>query len=212
MPNKLRELRIARGWTRQQAADAAGMSFGQFAKLERGERRLTDFYLAQIAKAFEVPVYALLEGGDTVPMRGVGGPDLDGAIVWEESGVAPSPIGGSPNTAAIHVRGGVLRGIATEGWVLYFEDLREPVSENTIGELSVVALADGAVLIRTPRPGSRPGVFHLESANQPTLYDAEVLWAAIVSSIIPGKIAARMLTGEQFKSRSAPFKRDDSQD
>src|SRR5437868_470424 len=60
--NKLRELRLARGWTRQEAADAAGMSFGQFVKLERGERRLTDYYLAALARAFEVPVYSLLEG------------------------------------------------------------------------------------------------------------------------------------------------------
>lgn len=208
VPNKLREMRIARGWTRAKAAEAAGMSFGQYIKLERGERRLTDVHLLAVAKAFEVPIYALLEGVDTVPMLGFGGPDLDGVVTMgDDLGRAPAPIGSSPTTAAVEIRGGVLRGMATDGWILYFEDHRQPVNETTLGELSVVCVDDGRVLIRTPRPGSTPGRFHLEGANQPTIFDASVQWAAIVTSIIPGRIAQRMLSGEGFKTRSGTFKR-----
>ena len=32
--------------------------------------------------------------------------------------------------------------MATEGWILYFEDVREPVNENTLGEFFRVAILE----------------------------------------------------------------------
>jgi repressor LexA len=54
MGNKLKSLRKARTWTHEQAAEAMGVSRGQFIKLERGERRLTLDYINRAAKAFDV--------------------------------------------------------------------------------------------------------------------------------------------------------------
>lgn len=55
MGNALRELRLERGWTHDEAADAMGLSRGQFIKLERGERGLTERTIGLAAKAFSVP-------------------------------------------------------------------------------------------------------------------------------------------------------------
>ncbi len=61
MGNSLRLLRVKRGWTHDQAADAMGISRGQFIKLERGERGLTERTIGLAAKAFDVPRTAVLE-------------------------------------------------------------------------------------------------------------------------------------------------------
>ncbi|MGE7153127.1 XRE family transcriptional regulator [Methylorubrum rhodesianum] len=55
MGNALRELRQERGWTHDEAAAAMGVSRGQFIKLERGERGLTERTIALASKAFSVP-------------------------------------------------------------------------------------------------------------------------------------------------------------
>ena len=54
MGNGLRDLRKERGWTHDQAADAVGLSRGQFIKLERSERGLTERTIGLAAKAFNV--------------------------------------------------------------------------------------------------------------------------------------------------------------
>ena len=63
MGNALRQLRNERGWTHDEAAEAMGISRGQFIKLERGERGLTERTIGLAAKAFEVS-RALIIGED----------------------------------------------------------------------------------------------------------------------------------------------------
>jgi transcriptional regulator with XRE-family HTH domain len=54
MGTNLRKLRTERGWTHEEAAERMGISRGQFIKLERGERQLTDRTITLAAKAFGV--------------------------------------------------------------------------------------------------------------------------------------------------------------
>jgi transcriptional regulator with XRE-family HTH domain len=54
MGNKLKALREDRRWTQDMAAEAMGVSRGQYIKLERGERRLNVEYINRAAKAFGV--------------------------------------------------------------------------------------------------------------------------------------------------------------
>ncbi|XYD11553.1 helix-turn-helix transcriptional regulator [Methylobacterium sp. NMS12] len=61
MGNSLRALRTKRGWTHDQAASEMGVSRGQFIKLERGERGLTERTIALAAKAFGVPRAAVID-------------------------------------------------------------------------------------------------------------------------------------------------------
>lgn len=70
MGNGLRSLRLARGWTHDRAATEMGVSRGQFIKLERGERGLTERTLKLAAKAFDVPRATVL-GDDTVESEAV---------------------------------------------------------------------------------------------------------------------------------------------
>jgi transcriptional regulator with XRE-family HTH domain len=65
MHNRIRELREARKLTLEEVAERAGTTVQQLSRLERGERRLTDQWMRQIAQALEVRPASLL--GDFLP-------------------------------------------------------------------------------------------------------------------------------------------------
>lgn len=64
MGNNLKKLRNACRMTHDRAAEAMGVSKGQYIKLERGERRLTLEYINQAAKAFDVSPSDVIDDGD----------------------------------------------------------------------------------------------------------------------------------------------------
>lgn len=64
MGNNLKKLRTACKMTHDRAAEAMGVSKGQYIKLERGERRLTLEYINQAAKAFDVTPSEVIDDSD----------------------------------------------------------------------------------------------------------------------------------------------------
>jgi transcriptional regulator with XRE-family HTH domain len=62
MGNNLKALRLSRGWTHDEAAEAMGISRGSFIKLERGERKLKEGTITTAAKAFGVAKALVIEG------------------------------------------------------------------------------------------------------------------------------------------------------
>src|SRR6187401_569620 len=54
MPNRIRELRVARKLTMATLADRVGTSEQQISRIERGHRRLTDDWMRRIATALDV--------------------------------------------------------------------------------------------------------------------------------------------------------------
>lgn len=78
MGNVLRSLRLSKGWSHQDAAEAMGLSRGQFIKLERGERKLTEQTIELASRAFGVSKAEVLGERHTTsentirPNRGVG--------------------------------------------------------------------------------------------------------------------------------------------
>ncbi|QDI83738.1 LexA family transcriptional regulator [Methylorubrum populi] len=101
MGNTLRELRLERGWTHEEAAAAMGVSRGQFIKLERGERGLTERTIALAARAFAVlPSRVIGEGTSAVGERSTPAPTLpqpNAAIPDQTDAVDPSIFKGPRN-------------------------------------------------------------------------------------------------------------------
>jgi transcriptional regulator with XRE-family HTH domain len=60
MPNRIRELRVARKLTMATLADRVGTSEQQISRIERGHRRLTDDWMRRIATALDVHPFELL--------------------------------------------------------------------------------------------------------------------------------------------------------
>lgn len=142
-------------------------------------------------KANEVPVireYLELEPG--VPIRGlVGASGNDEATLFgsgDDPGEMAPPIpGAGPQTVAVEIRGESL-GKAFNGWLAYYDDRREPVTEDLYGWLCVVGLEDGRVLAKIPKPAHQKGRYHLEpNAGGETIYDVKVAWAARIIELKP---------------------------
>lgn len=83
MGNQLKNLRIAKGLTQDDAANAMRVSRGQYIKLERGERRLNEDYILRAAKAFGVP-----------PSQVIASDDFSNEV--DDDHLAPAPAGFLP--------------------------------------------------------------------------------------------------------------------
>src|SRR5690606_31648593 len=100
-------------------------------------------------------------------------------------GEAEAPPKATPSTVAVEVRGDSMRGVAEDGWIVYYDDRREPVTDDLLGRLCIVGLADGRALIKKIQKGSSPGLFHLYSSSAEPIFDAPVEWAAKVNFLKP---------------------------
>lgn len=207
MHERLAKARRDAGYdTPTEAARARGWNEVTYRAHENGERGLRPDAATKYARAFKVSAGWLLtgelamRGKDQVPIIGKVGASTEEAIIQSESdgelGTADMPPGGSHRTVALEVQGESQRGLAEDGWLIYYDDVRNPPTSDMFGELCVVGLADGRVLIKKLIPTNSLGVFHLESRSAPTLYDEIVEWAAIVTAIIPRPAARKLLRAE----------------
>lgn len=179
-----------------------GVSRGQFIKLERGERRLTQQYIQQAAKAFHVPQAHILdsaEGPTTIPVVGRVGASTDGVIVQDVGqgpfGEIDLPAGATGSEVAVEVQGHSMGIYAPNGSLIIYDDRRDPPSEDMLGEVCVVGLPDGRVLLKRLLRGSRRGLFDLESLIGETMRDQRVEWAAVVALVVHPRRAKLLRVG-----------------
>lgn len=78
-----------------------------------------------------------------------------------------------------------MSGLLEDGWVVYYDNRRDPPDESHYNKLCIVGLVDGRVLVKKLYPGRKPGHFDLHSVNAPPLLDQPVEWAAKVTWIAP---------------------------
>ena len=98
---------------------------------------------------------------------------------------APPIANAGRDTVAVEIRGSSL-GPALDGWLAYYDDRHEPMSDALTGKLCVVGLDDGRILIKIPRAARTPGTWHLfPNSGGDVIMDAKVLWAARVIELRP---------------------------
>src|ERR671923_225797 len=68
-------------------------------------------------------------------------------------------------------------------WYVFYDDVRRPMTPDLIGQLCVVGLSDGRVLIKQVQRGSDLGLYTLHSATEKPIVDVTIEWAARVNSI-----------------------------
>jgi hypothetical protein len=95
-----------------------------------------------------------------------------------------APEGATSDTVAVEIRGESL-GELFDRWLVYYDDVRRPLTTDMIGQLCVVGLVDGRILVKKVRRGQLDGRFNLLSNTEPPIYDAEVEWAAKVRQMSP---------------------------
>ncbi len=164
-----------------------GVSRGQYIKLERGERRLTDHYITLAASAFGVSPRDVISQKETVPIVGYVGAGAAAHYYSEAQGPfeeAPMPENGNDNTVAVEARGDSLGSFFNQ-WLVYYDEIRTPPTSDMIGRLCVVELMDGRVLVKKLMRGSAPGFFHLLSQTESPIEDQQIVWAAKVTAMTP---------------------------
>jgi len=196
--DRLRKARKDAGFqSAAQAAEAYGWTGSTYASHENGTRGLRPAAAARYAKAFKVPAEWLLYGKGRqtkgAPQTTHGHVPLVGYVAAGaaahfmaagELGEVPAPDHPTDATVAVEIRGDSL-GSFFDRWLVYYDDVRRPITSDLVGRLCVVGLSDGRVLIKKPVRSRTKGLFHLLSQTEDPILDAEVEWAARVKSLVP---------------------------
>ena len=121
----------------------------------------------------KVPVVGYVGAGSAAHLYDVAQPDLD-----EVSG----PTDAVEDTVAVEIRGESL-GPFFNRWYVFYDDVHRPMTADLIGQLCVVGLADGRVLVKQVQRGRAEGLYNLHSATEKPIADVKIEWAARVNSI-----------------------------
>ena len=195
------------GLSASAASSKAGLSKDAIRNIERSveqnkEAGASTMTLTKLAPVLQTTASWLIEGtgpeeGFEVvmsPIVGKAGAGPDGSVLFATGdgnfGEVPAPEGASTNTSALEVQGDSMRGLANDGWIIFYEEREDP-NEEHMGEPCVCFLEDERVLIKTPYPGSQPGLFHLESMNAQMMLDVAVRQFAFITDIKPRRSARK---------------------
>lgn len=211
---RLRQARLAAGFdTAAAAAEAHGWNRNTYASNENGNAPYSWRRSREYAAAFGVrpewlydaqspqtgPQSGSLSGSQAGPAPIIGrvGADPGGEVLLAGGQAppefAPLPPGGTERAVALRVTGHSMRGLADDGALIYFEDQRTPPSPDMLGQVVVVELETGEVLVKRLLRGASPGRYDLESVAGPTRRDAQLRWAAHITAIVPPWQARRIL-------------------
>ena len=211
--DRLRWARRQKFPTAQKAAEALGIAYGTYSGHEAGSRGFTSEDAERYARFYGVDLTWLLTGNGQprrmmAPIVGKAGAGPDGSVLFAEAqenfGEITPPIGSSTNVQALEVEGHSMRGIAEDGWMIFYDDVAAPGPE-AFNELCVCWLEDGRVLVKILHPGREPGLFDLESTNAPIMRDVPVRQVALITSIMPRRQAQKFVRrNPAFPFRDVP--------
>lgn len=180
------------GLSQSKLAELAGTSQPQIQRLERGTRGLSKKWATKIAPHVRAIPEELMFGDQTVAIVGIvsAGEAHFGSETGDQNlGRARMPRGGTEVTVAVEVRGDSLGG-AFDGWLIYYDERREPPTEDMLGTLCVVGMVSGQVLVKTLMRGRVAGHYDLFSGvGGMPMTDQLVAWAARVTAIMPPWLA-----------------------
>lgn len=108
--------------------------------------------------------------------------DADNPLDW-----VPPIDDGTDDTVAVQIQGESL-GSFFDQWLVYYDEVRSPVTPDLIGKLCVVGLMDDRVVVKKIRRSKSkdPRLFDLISNNgMDDITDVEIVWAARVKHMAP---------------------------
>lgn len=96
----------------------------------------------------------------------------------------PAPTGASDFTQCLESRGKSL-GQMFDRWLIFYDDIRSPVTTDLIGKLCVVGLEDGRVVVKMVAREKGRYVLLSNSEQEPPIRDVTITWAAKVIDMRP---------------------------
>jgi transcriptional regulator with XRE-family HTH domain len=184
--NALKALRTKAGLSQEKLAEEAGISVSQVSRFETNDRDMRLKDAQAFSRVLQVPIAAIAEK-PLVPLVGYVGAGSEMAFFAEAHSpdeFVKMPPNGTEETVAVEIRGDSL-GSSFSGWCAYYDERREPPTEDLLGALCVIGLRDGRVLVKKIVQGRQRGHYDLWSHNAEPLLDQEVDWAARVTALLP---------------------------
>lgn len=187
-PNNLQKFMTEAEVGPTELARKFGTSKQNIARWADASRALPPEWAKRLARHFGVPPGAMYFDDDEVRVVGYVGAGSEahyysGADDPNETAAAPPKR--TDNTVGVIIRGDSL-GTAFNGWVAYYDNVRNPVTDDLFFALCVCGLEDDRVLIKRIKPAATKGLFHLESnAGGDQINDVAVRWAARVTAVLP---------------------------
>lgn len=98
---------------------------------------------------------------------------------WED---VEAPEYANEHTAAVEIRGESF-GPLLNGWLVFYDDVRSTLTEDLIGEVCVVGLADDRVLLKKIERNGKNFNLLANNSVDPPIMNAKIKWAARVRGI-----------------------------
>lgn len=191
LANRVKLARQSKGYSQSDLARRIGIKPQAIQAIEAGKVQKTK-HIVELARALDVPPEYFSDQYVNhvfrTPIVGIaraGTEQIEYASGQGNLGDTEPPEMATEKTVALEVRGSSMGGRIEDGDLVFYEDRREPVTADLYGKVCVVGCADGRVVIKRIKPGSRPGLFHLLSYAADPEFDVAVDWAAKVTSIRP---------------------------
>lgn len=106
------------------------------------------------------------------------------ALADEDFEEVEAPLGSTDDTIAVEIRGKSF-GPLMDSWLVFYDDVRSPVTADLLNEICVVGLSDDRILIKQIKSDGAGGFNLVSNSNEETIYDAEIEWAAKVTNMRP---------------------------
>lgn len=201
MHERLTDARKSAGFSnKRNAAAALGISEISYAQHENGTRGFKRDSAERYARKFGVSLEWLLTGkgprerrplpsGDakrTVNLVGYVGAGAETHFFANDEPLdeVDAPDGTSDTTVAVEIRGESL-GSFFDRWLVFYDDVRRPVTTDLLNKICVVGLEDGRILIKKIQRSKAKGLFHLLSQTEGPILDVAIEWAARVKVMVP---------------------------
>ena len=160
-----------------------GENFEQILLLARNAGVIDDVRSEDVAADLTEPVRAR-----TVKLKGyVGAGSLAHFYALSDNDFeeVEAPLSSTDQTVAVEIKGTSF-GPLMDSWLVYYDDVRSPITEDMIGKICVVGLSDDRILIKKIVRDGRGG-FNLKSnsESEPDILDVDIEWAAKVTDMKP---------------------------
>lgn len=106
------------------------------------------------------------------------------ALADEDFEEVDAPTGATDKTVAVEIRGKSM-GPLLDSWLVFYADVRSPVTPDLIGHLCVVGLEDDRILVKRIQSDGNGGFDLLSNSGEPPITGAAVEWAAKVTDLRP---------------------------
>ena len=104
------------------------------------------------------------------------------ALSDEDFEEVPPPSGATEQTVAVEIKGKSF-GPLMDGWLVFYNDVRSPITEDMLGEICVVGLSDDRILIKQITRERDGSITLLSNSNEKPIPNAQIEWAAKVTDM-----------------------------